>query len=163
MNDLNTPPHIVLKKTEPGDLETLFIHQLDEEYAHMAAFMNEKYKDKNAYLAKWNKLLAEGVNIRTILLGDAIVGSVATWQFGDELNITYGIGKEYWNRGIATAALQQFLAIAPQRPLFGRTAFDNVASAKVLEKCGFKKINEDTAFAFTRKKEIAELVFLLEA
>jgi ribosomal-protein-alanine N-acetyltransferase len=162
MNDIIVPPHIILRKTEPADLETLFIHQLDETYAHMAAFMNEKYKDKDAYLTKWNKLLAEGLNIRTILLGDKIAGSVFTWQMGNDLQISYGVGKEYWNMGIATSALQQFLAIAPQRPLFGSVAFDNVASAKVLTKCGFKKIAEETSYAFARKKEIVEIVYLLE-
>lgn len=163
MNDTYESTQIVLKKTEPGDLETLFVYQLDEEAAYMAAFINENWNDKDAYLAKWNKLLADDtVNIRTVFLDNKVVGSVLTWQLMGELQIAYGIVKEYWNKGIATSALQQFLAIVPERPLFGRIAFDNVGSAKVLTKCGFKKVKEETSYAYARKKEIVEMVFLLE-
>lgn len=164
MNDLNESPSVILKETELNDLETLFIHQADEEAAHMAAFVNERWNDKAAYLAKWNKLLAdETVNIRTIVLADKVVGSIFTWRLMDELQISYGIGKAYWNRGIVTSALRQFLSIMPERPLFGRVAFDNIGSAKVLTKCGFKKIKEETFYAYARKQEIVELVFLLES
>jgi RimJ/RimL family protein N-acetyltransferase len=128
----------------------------------MAAFVNEKWNDKDAYLAKWNKLLAENITIRSIVLDNKVVGSVSTWQLRGDLQISYGLGKEYWNKGIATRALQQFLAIAPERPLFGRCAFDNIGSMKVLTKCGFKKIGEEKSYAFARKKEIIEIVHLLE-
>ncbi len=154
---------VELRKTLPDDLETLFAHQADDDAGHMAAFVNEKWKDKEAYLAKWNKLLTdETLNIRTIVVDSIIVGSISTWLLGDELQLAYGIGKAYWNKGIATAALQQFLTIATHRPLYGRVAFDNIGSARVLTKCGFKKIAEDQYYAFARKKEIAEFVYILE-
>lgn len=163
MNGIDKSPQIVLKETEPADLETLFRHQADEEAGYMAAFINENWKDKDAYLTKWNKLLSGGtVNIRTIVVDHKVAGSVFTWQLGDELQISYGLGKAYWNKGIATHALQQFLDLVPDRPLFGRVAFDNTGSAKVLAKCGFKKIREEQAYAYARKMEIAEFVFLLE-
>jgi ribosomal-protein-alanine N-acetyltransferase len=155
-------PHVVLKETEPGDLETLFVYQLDEEAAYMAAFINENWNDKDAYLAKWNKLLTDkAVNSKTIFLDNKVVGSVLIWQLRGDLQISYGVGKDYWNRGIATSALQQFLAITPERPLYGRIAFDNIGSFNVLTKCGFKKINEEKSYAYARKKEIVEIVLLL--
>ena len=163
MNDLMENRHIVLRKTEANDLEALFIHQLDEEAAYMAAFVHENFQDKDAYLAKWNKLLADPtINIRTIIVDDKVAGSVFTWQLAGDPQISYGLGKEYWNRGIVTKALQQFLALASERPLFGRVAFDNIASAKVMQKCGFKKIDEGLHYAHARKKEIVEIVYLLE-
>jgi len=155
---------VTLRKTEPGDLETLFHYQADEAAAHMAAFISEQWKDKAAYLEKWNKLLSDGANdIYTIISGNEIVGSISTWYLMDELHISYWIGKEYWGKGIATKALQQFLAIATERPLFGRVAFDNIGSAKVLMKCGFRKIKEETFYAFARQKEIIEIILLLES
>jgi RimJ/RimL family protein N-acetyltransferase len=92
-----------------------------------------------------------------------VVGSVLIWQLMGEPQIAYGIGKEFWNKGVVTKAVQQFLAIFPDRPLFGRVAFDNIASIKVLTKCGFRKINEEKSFAYARQKEISEMVFVLEA
>jgi RimJ/RimL family protein N-acetyltransferase len=151
-----------LRETIPSDLETLFHFQADDAYGYQAAFMNEKWKDKEAYIAKWNKLLAEKVIIQTIVVDGKVAGSVFIWHMGDEPQISYGIGREYWNKGIATTALQQFLASVPLRPLYGRLAYDNIGSARVLEKCGFKKIGEDRGYAFTRNAEILEFVFLLE-
>ncbi len=162
MTGINKTPNVVLRKTESSDLEALFLHQLDNESAYMAAFVNEKWNDKNAYLDKWNKLLADNANIRTIIADDKIAGSVSTWLLMDELQISYGLGKEYWHRGIATNALQQFLAITKERPLYGRVAFDNIGSAKVLMKCGFRKIGEDKFYAFARKQEIVEFIYLLD-
>jgi RimJ/RimL family protein N-acetyltransferase len=158
----HTNENILLRKTIPDDLPTLFTYQADDEAAYMAAFVNEKFKDKEAYLAKWNLLLTdETLNIYTIVLDNVIVGSISTWMLGDELQISYGIAKEYWNRGIVTAALQQFLTIMPLRPLYGRIAHDNIGSARVLTKCGFQKIGEDQYYAFARKQEITEIIFLL--
>lgn len=154
---------ITLRETEVGDLDALFTFQSDEEAGYMAAFVNEKWQDKDAYIAKWKKLLAdETIKIRTILLNNEVAGSVFIWQLMDEPQISYGLGKEFWNRGVVTNALQQFLKIFPARPLFGRVAFDNIASMKVLTKCGFKKIKEDRGYAYARQKEIDEMVFVLE-
>lgn len=154
---------ITLRETIINDLDALFAYQMDDEAGHMAAFVNENWKDKNAYLTKWNKLLTDKtITIKTVLLDDKVVGSVLIWHLNGDPQIAYGLGKEFWSRGIATNALQQFLAIVPERPLFGRVAFDNIGSIKVLTKCGFRKINEERSFAYARQKEIVEMVFILE-
>lgn len=154
---------IILRETEVNDLDVLFTFQSDEEAGYMAAFVNENWQDKDAYLAKWNRLLTdETIKIRTIVLDNKVVGSVLIWQLMGEPQISYGLGKEFWNKGIVTSALQQFLTIFPDRPLYGRAAFDNIASIKVLTKCGFKKINEEQSYAHARGKEIDEVVFVLE-
>lgn len=156
-------PSITLRETVVTDLDALFIFQSDEEAGHMAAFVNENWQDKEAYKAKWKRLLAdETIKIRTIVLDNKVVGSVLIWQLMGEPQISYGLGKEFWNRGIVSNALQQFLTIFPDRPLYGRAAFDNIASIKVLTKCGFKKINEEQSYAHARQQEITEVVFVLE-
>ena len=48
------------------------------------------------------------------------------------------------------------------RPIFGRTAWDNIGSQKVLEHNGFKLIGKDKGFANARKMEIEEFIFKLE-
>ncbi|WP_229728792.1 GNAT family N-acetyltransferase [Hymenobacter glacieicola] len=62
---------------------------------------------------------------------------------------------------MATTALQHFLLIEQTRPIFGRVAFDNVGSQKVLEHCGFVKIGTDKGFANVRQLEVEEYTYRL--
>ena len=67
-----------------------------------------------------------------------------------------------WGRGLATGALKAFLTVDPSRPLHARVAFDNVASCRVLEKCGFRIVATERGFAEARSGEIEEFVLRLE-
>lgn len=70
------------------------------------------------------------------------------------------LGRDYWGRGIATAALRTFLEDELTRPLHARAAKDNIGSLHVLQKCGFMIVGEDHGFANARSEEIEE--YLLE-
>lgn len=153
---------VSLRKTELSDLEYLFKFQLDEVSNHQAAFTSKEYADKSAFIAKHTKLLNDpSVNNQTILFNENIVGSIAKFVMFGENEITYWIDRTYWSKGIATAALRQFIELEKVRPLFGRVAFDNYGSQKILEKCGFVKIGSDVGFANARQKEIEEFIFIL--
>jgi RimJ/RimL family protein N-acetyltransferase len=76
--------------------------------------------------------------------------------------VTYWIGRSYWGKGIATDALNAFLAVDRSRPLHARVASDNVASRRVLEKCGFRVIAAERNLAQARSAEIEELVLRLD-
>ena len=154
---------LVLKKTEVADLDLLFEFQKDPEAGFMAAFVHERWQDRDAYLEKWHRLLNDpAIDSRSVLVDGELAGSVGTWPLGEELQITYGVRRDFWGRGIATRALKQFLELASARPLFGRVAFDNSASVSVLTKCGFRQIGMDRGYAHARGKEIDELVFVLD-
>jgi hypothetical protein len=43
----------------------------------------------------------------------------------------------------------------------GNTAKDNIASIRVLEKCGFEISGEDTAFSNARGQEVEEVILTL--
>jgi [ribosomal protein S5]-alanine N-acetyltransferase len=58
-------------------------------------------------------------------------------------------------------ALKNFLKLELTRPIFGRVAFDNKGSQRVLEKCGFIKIGTDKGFANARQAEIEEYIYNL--
>jgi RimJ/RimL family protein N-acetyltransferase len=75
--------------------------------------------------------------------------------------VTYWIGKEYWGNGVATRALSAFLESARVRPLHARAAKDNVASLRVLEKCGFVITGEDKGFSNARGEEVEEFILTL--
>src|ERR1051325_8478492 len=91
---------ITLRKTVITDLEVLFKFQLDEEANHLAAFTSKDPSDKAAYLAKYTRLLHDPtINNRTILLNNAIVGSIAKFIMHGDAEITYWIDKSFWGRG----------------------------------------------------------------
>ena len=154
---------ITLKSTTVSDLEKLFEFQLDQEGGYLAAFMPKDHTNKEAYLTKHKNLLVDpSVNNQTILLDSHIVGSIAKFVIEGDNEITYWIDRKYWGQGIASHALNEFLTIESQRPLFGRVAFDNFGSQKVLEKCGFNKVGIDKGFANARQMEIEEFIYKLE-
>jgi RimJ/RimL family protein N-acetyltransferase len=146
-----------------ADLDTLFQFQLDEEGRQLAAFMSKDATDKAAYLLKYTRLLADPtVNNQTILVDNSIAGSIAKFFLDGDAEITYWIDRKYWGQGIATKALKTFLTTETTRPIFARTAFDNLGSQKVLEKCGFTKIGTDYGFANARQAEVEEFIYKLE-
>jgi len=153
---------ITLRPTEITDLEDLFLFQLDDDANYLAAFTSEDPTDKQVYFEKFTKLLSDPtVNQQTILADENTVGSIAKFERNGEAEITYWIDKTYWGKGIATTALRDFLSIETIRPIFGRVAFDNYGSQKVLEKCGFVRIGFDKGFANARRVEIEEFIYSL--
>ena len=154
--------NLLLKTTKEEDLNILFLNQTDKEANRMAAFTAENPDDKAAYMEKWTKIVHNPqVNMQTIFLEGEIVGSVLHFDMMNETNVSYWIARKYWGKGIGTLALLLFLKEVKKRPLFGRTAFDNYGSQKVLQKCGFVKIGEEKGFANARKEEIIEFVYKL--
>jgi [ribosomal protein S5]-alanine N-acetyltransferase len=157
-----TNSNIRLTKTEKDDLNAFFQFQLDKEANYLAAFTSKDPNDKTAYMEKYTKHLADPtINMRTIIVNDEIAGSIAKFIMENEAGITYWIDKKFWGQGIATTALKDFLKIEPTRPIYGRVAFDNYGSQKVLEKCGFVKIGKDKGFANARQTEIEEYIYKL--
>ncbi|MGP8101971.1 MAG: GNAT family N-acetyltransferase [Candidatus Cybelea sp.] len=83
--------------------------------------------------------------ILAIEVDDAIAGGIAVVPLEGERTGTalfgYWLGRAYWGRGIATEAARMLSDFALQsgdlRRLEATVFAPNVASAKVLEKCGF--------------------------
>lgn len=153
---------VKLRQTPKSDLECLFQFQLDKDANYLAAFTPKDPTDKEAYLEKFTKILNDPtINMQTIFIDETIVGSIAKFEMEGDTEITYWIDKNFWGKGIATTALKNFLTIEYTRPIFGRVAFDNLGSQKVLEKCGFIKIGKDKGFANSRQTEIEEFIYKL--
>lgn len=151
-----------LRPSKKSDLEFFFQFQLDKEATYLAAFTPKDPTDKKAYLEKYSKHMDDPtINMQTILVGGTIVGSIAKFEIEGDTEITYWIDRNFWGKGIATAALKTLLTIENSRPIFGRVAFDNFGSQKVLENCGFIKISTDKGFANARQTEIEEFIYKL--
>jgi RimJ/RimL family protein N-acetyltransferase len=126
---------VALRETEDSDRPILVEHQRDPIANEMAAF---PARDEEAFAEHWERVKVNETGIqRTILAGENVVGHIVSWiDDGDRL-IGYWLGREFWGRGIATEALRQFVGELTERPLSANVAEHNVASIRVLEKCGF--------------------------
>lgn len=155
-----TNNNITLTKTEKDDLEVFFQFQLDKEANYLAAFTSKDPNDKTAYIEKYSKFLNDPtINMRTIKINNEIVGSISKFVLEKKAEITYWIDRKFWGQGIATLALNDFLKIEQVRPIYGRVAFDNYGSQKVLVKNCFLKIGSDKGFANARQTDIEEYIY----
>jgi RimJ/RimL family protein N-acetyltransferase len=153
----------VLREVRDEDLAELFEQWADPVAARMAAFTAPDHMDRDAFERRWSRLRAdETVISRAIVVEGEVAGTIGSWGDPNEREVTYWIGRTYWGKGIATCALHAFLTVDPSRPLHARVASDNVASRRVLEKCGFRVIATERSFAEARSAEIEESVLRLE-
>lgn len=147
-----SPPAIRLRRTEPRDLEALYIIQSDPECNELAG---TKPRPRDVFFSRWDHIFTDPqVNGLVIELRTGepntfeLVGSIACFQADasgsvsatSKLNncVGYWIARPHWGRGIASRALALFLEQEPRRPLHATTAATNAASRHILQKNGFR-------------------------
>lgn len=132
---------ITLRSVVQSDLPTLFQQQLDPEAVAISAYSS---KDKGEFMRHWEGVLRnKAIVARTIIYKEKIAGHILCWKEGKyEQRIGYWVGKQFWGRGIANAAISALLLEVKIRPLFAEVANHNIASKRVLEKNGFELLDE---------------------
>jgi RimJ/RimL family protein N-acetyltransferase len=131
----------LLREVEADDVAVFYEHQADSGASRLAAVAS---RDREAHAAHWAKIMSDpAVLIRTILAGDTVAGQVLSFPRDGVREVGYWLGREYWGRGLASAALAEFLAVDRERPLYGVVAEHNVASRRVLERNGFVLVGRE--------------------
>jgi RimJ/RimL family protein N-acetyltransferase len=131
---------ILLRNVLESDLSILFQQQLEPEAIAMSAYPS---KDRGEFMRHWDGILKnKSIIARTIIYKEKIAGHILCWKEKYEQRVGYWIGKEFWRRGIASAALTELLREVKIRPLYAQAANHNVASMRVLEKNGFVRLDE---------------------
>ncbi len=126
---------IHLRQVIQADLPIFYEQQREPEANRIADF---PARERDAFMAHWAKIMADpNVTLRTIISRGQVAGNVVSWERHDEREVGYWLGKAFWGRGIASAALAMFLDLEKTRPLYGYVASGNQGSIRVLEKCGF--------------------------
>jgi RimJ/RimL family protein N-acetyltransferase len=150
-----------LRDAAETDLPIFFEQQLDSDAIQMAAFPS---RNREAFMAHWSKIMVDdSVVIKTILFNGDIAGNIVCFEQLGEREVGYWLGKEYWGKGVASQALRQFLDVIKTRPLYAHVAKHNIASKRVLEKCGFKIAAEDKFFSKIFGKDIEEYILILQS
>ena len=156
--------NMILRDVEDDDLPIFFEQQLDPDAIYMAAFTTKDPTARDGFMAHWYRILEDDTSpVQTIVDDGHVAGYVASYvdeEFGKR-EVTYWIGKEYWGRGLATRALAEYLGQVKERPIYGRASRDNIASIRVMEKCGFVITGYGRGFANARGGEIEEVILEL--
>jgi RimJ/RimL family protein N-acetyltransferase len=151
---------ISLRDAQQSDLPVFFEHQLDPEATRMAAF---PARPREEFMAHWAKIMAEETTfLKTILFHGNVAGNIVSWNQSGMVNVGFWLGKEYWGKRIASTALAEFLGHVRARPLYAHVAKHNIASLRVLEKCGFT-ITGEGKFAVAGGEEGEEFILSLAA
>jgi RimJ/RimL family protein N-acetyltransferase len=149
-----------LRAVISSDLPIFFENQRDQAATAMAAFPS---RDHATFTAHWERILAIETNIvLTILAGDDVAGNICCFERDGHWLIGYWLGREHWNKGIATRALVEFLRLVPIRPLRAHVAKSNLASFRVLQKCGFTVCGEEKGPGISGE-EIEEFILELDS
>jgi RimJ/RimL family protein N-acetyltransferase len=132
---------ISLRAITEADLPTLHENQCDPEAVEMVGF---PARELDAFLAHRARNEADPTNeSRAIMVGENLAGDIVSWAQDGERRIGYWISKQYWGRGVASAALKAFVGELTERPLYADVLKTNAGSIRVLEKAGFRLLGED--------------------
>ncbi|MCC6492594.1 MAG: GNAT family N-acetyltransferase [Pirellulales bacterium] len=149
---------MVLREVVDADLPIFFEHQRDPEAVRMAAFPS---RDHDAFMTHWARIRGEPSNIiRAIDCDGRVAGNIGSWVAEGRRLVGYWIGREFWGRGVATAALAALLAEVEERPLYAFVAGHNVGSIRVLKKCGFVPCAEHDR-SIAGEDGIREILYML--
>ena len=153
--------NILLRNVTENDLPILYEQQLDPEATAMAAF---PARDRESFMTHWARIMKDDSNVLKIILYNGhVAGNIVGWEQDGKWLVGYWIGKEFWGRGIATNALQEFLEIVKPRPLCAHVAAHNAASRRVLEKCGFIVIGRQWILDAEGAQLVEEYILKLDA
>jgi RimJ/RimL family protein N-acetyltransferase len=154
---------MILRTFADGDLDALFGWESDPRAVRMAAFTRANPSDRRAFDAHYRRVRNNPANTLLAIDEDGeFVGTVASFTMDGERNVSYWIAPSRWGQGLASQALRAFLAIEQTRPLYGRVADHNAASAKVLARAGFVEVRSETAFAPGVGAEVIERTYRLD-
>lgn len=154
---------VLLRDVESADVAVFFEHQSDPRAHRMAAFAADDPSDRDAHATHWALIRAHReIVAKTVVVGGEVAGHVLHFEQYGYPSVAYWIGRRFWGKGIATRALHALLREIRQRPLYARAAKDNRASVRVLEKCGFRIIGSERAYANARGAEIDEVLLRLD-
>lgn len=106
----------------------------------------------------------DGPLVYPVLLADGTnVGYVQLVPIEEGYEVGYHIGGKYTKRGYATEALKVFLPAIMEKvgieKVYGICVSENIASKKVMEKCGFQKEYEGMGLYQGANRQIVKYVY----
>ena len=148
---------LVLKKLVDADKERLV--SLIGDFRVSKTLSNVPYPYTLDDADEWLKIVDNEEFNLNIFLNDDLIGGVGLTPAEDDFyELGYWLGIEYWGQGYATESVMELLNYAKSNTScekFKANVFkENVASAKVLEKNGFKRVEDREVFSISRQENV---------
>ena len=148
---------LVLKKLVDTDRERLV--SLIGDFMVSKTLSNVPYPYTLNDADEWLKIVDNEEFNLNIFLNDGLIGGVGlTLAEDDFYELGYWLGVEYWGQGYATESVMELLNYAksniPCEKFKANVFKENVASAKVLEKNGFKRVKDREVFSISRQENV---------
>lgn len=151
-----------LREVRPEDLDRFFEHQQDPEANLMAAYAARNPSDRGVFDYHWSNLLHDpDTLVRTIDQDGEVAGAIICQVMDGIPELSFWTSRPFWGQGITTAAVDEFLATYPHRPITARVPADNIGSQKVLTRRGFVVTGEEQSFSNARAAVVTELLMQL--
>ncbi len=162
------PERVALRPLVNGDLDEIFRMMQDEESVRMAAFTAEDPTDRAAFDRHMTRIMEDPEIIPFAIIADSeLVGSITAfpaegWIPAKSIpEVSFWIDRDHWGQGIATRALSEML-VRLSRPVVARTAADNMASLRLLERLGFLQVRTERDYAAGRGEDVDEVLLQLD-
>jgi RimJ/RimL family protein N-acetyltransferase len=151
---------VELRDVTAEDVEVFYEQQLDPEARRVAVF---PLREHDAFTTHWKERIisVDGNIARTIVAEGEVAGNMLCFERDGKREVGYWLGRAFWGKGIATAALASLLREVAERPLYAYVARSNVGSIRVLEKCGFTEIGGERYVDEAMGGEVDEALFEL--
>ena len=148
---------LVLKKLVDADKERLV--SLIGDFMVSKTLSNVPYPYTLDDADEWLKIVDNEEFNLNIFLNDDLIGGVGLTPIEDDFcELGYWLGVEYWGQGYATESVMELLNYAksntPCEKFKANVFKENVASAKVLEKNGFKRVEDREVFSISRQENV---------
>lgn len=145
MVNINAVAKVQLKPLTIGYLDDFLVWATDDEVTRFLTW--DSYSSKDAAEQFLNEIASKHRWMKAIVLDGKAVGSISLdrglGKHACKAEVGYVVARSYWSYGIASAALLQVLELGFKDLDISRIEAyvdpKNIASIKVLEKCGFKK------------------------
>ncbi len=153
---------LILRDLTYADARRIALLAGDADVARMTARIPHPYTEFDAQ--DWIRGIEDNEFVQGIDFEGYLVGLIGyTINEDRSAELGYWIGKPYWGRGFATEAAE---AVIRHGFRIGRVArmtcchfIDKPASARVIEKLGFRCIGVNRAFCLARNVEVDTLIY----
>lgn len=151
----------------PEMAENLFLNSQDNDMRRFLA--DEVYENTAQAESVINKIIdfynsAEGPFVYAVINeNNEYIGHIEACKIKDGYEIGYHIAEKYTCKGYATEAVDIFLPVIMEKininHIYGITQEDNIASAKVLEKCGFESVYKGIGSYQGKERHIRKYIY----
>lgn len=155
---------LILRTIEEKDLKDICEYGMDEQTGKYMIYWPKTEEEIKRFIHDCKDALTAANPywvefVLQLASANKVIGSVSLLMKNGAAEVGWMSNKQYWNRGYMSEAVEAVFAYAFQKLNVQKvtaTCWDqNIASIRVMEKCGMKRISEEKDCRFNKKgKEI---------